>query len=391
MDTANRPKTINVMLLVTQMELAGAQHVMLHLARDLPQQSFHVHAGCLYEKSHLRDLESEFGVRITDFRFKEAETRGIARKIRMLLGGSYRLFRFLRKQRIHVLNTHCFYANLIGTVIGRLARVPVIIITQQSVNHCTRRTIHVLDRIAATLATKCIAVSQATKDYCVDREGFAPEKTVVIRNATSFRASDDPKQAVERVRAELGLDDAAVVLATVSRMAPHKGHRYLIDAFAKVLEQAPLTVLLLVGDGEERPALTAQARELGLGDAIRFVGLRTDIPEILDCIDVLVHPSLKEGLPMAVLEAMSHAKPIVAAAADGIPEVVDHEVSGLLVSPGDVSALAEAILTLVGDERKRREYGAAGAQALDANHSVSRMLQLYESLFLSSVGSRLSP
>lgn len=208
-------------------------------------------------------------------------------------------------------------------------------------------------------------------------------------DTTAFRP--DPETRT-RSRADLELHEDGFVLGAVAYMRSDKGHAVLLRGMPAVLERRPDTVLVLVGDGPERPALQTLAERLGLAGAVRFLGLREDVSRLLPAFDVFCQPSTRnEGVPQAVVQASASGLPVIGTEVGGIPEVVRHGESGLLVAPGDVGALARAAIRLASDPSLRARMGAAGrAHAADA-FSIERMLDRTERAYaaaLAAVGGR---
>ncbi|MGI8673195.1 MAG: glycosyltransferase [Luteitalea sp.] len=180
------------------------------------------------------------------------------------------------------------------------------------------------------------------------------------------------------------LPHGAPVVLNVAALVPHKGQRHLIDAFAEVARVLPDARLVILGQGALLDSLTTQVRQLGLERHVLLPGFRIDVLSLMKTCDLFVMSSTMEGLGTSLLDAMACARPIVATATGGIPEVVEHEYTGLLVPPRDAGALAEAILTMLQDDTLARQYGAAGYERVRKRFSVERMVeetvQVYRSL-----------
>ncbi|MBA3585933.1 MAG: glycosyltransferase [Gemmatimonadetes bacterium] len=239
-------------------------------------------------------------------------------------------------------------------------------------------------RAARACVDRYIAVSEEVARRMRARFRVPASKLQVVRNGIDLdrycRAADP------RLRLLLARDEPRAVVLTVARLDPQKGHEYLLAAAAAI----PQAVFVFAGEGEERPRLERMARALGVADRVRFLGHRSDIPDLLAVCDVFVLPSLYEGLPLAVLEAMAAAKPVVATAVGGTDEAVTNGKSGLLVPPAEPSALADAIRTVLGDPTVARRLGEAGQARARREFSASRMIRevsgVYEDL-LERVGS----
>jgi len=238
------------------------------------------------------------------------------------------------------------------------------------------------DRWLAPLTHRAIAVSGSTRDFLV-RERFVPaERVRLIWNGAPLEEfAPVPRERALAVRRGLGLPDDAVVVGAVSRLSLQKGHRYLVEAAARVLHLRPEVRFLIAGDGDLMQALKQQARELGIADLVVFAGHRTDVPDVLGAIDVLAISSLYEGTPLALFEAMAAGKAIVSTAVDGCREVLEDGVTGLLVPPGDAAALADALLRVVGDLPLRASLSAHAhetSRRYDVRACVEKMEALYE-------------
>jgi glycosyltransferase involved in cell wall biosynthesis len=235
-------------------------------------------------------------------------------------------------------------------------------LTQRLIEACVHRYIAVSDEVATRL-----------------REGLRvpARKVQVIRNGIDpgrYCRAPDPA-----LRASLDAGARPIVLC-VARLDRQKGHRHLVEAAGAV----PDAVFVLAGGGEERAALEAQVRNLGLSDRFRFLGQRADVPDLLAACDLLVLPSLFEGLPLAVLEAMAAGKPVVATAVGGTDEAVVHGETGLLVPAADSAALAAGIRAILGDRAMAQRLGEAGRARVHREFSAARMTAevagVYESL-----------
>jgi glycosyltransferase involved in cell wall biosynthesis len=183
------------------------------------------------------------------------------------------------------------------------------------------------------------------------------------------------------VRRELGLPDDAPVFGSIGRLNEQKGHRYLLDAAARVFASAPDARLVIAGDGDQEPALRAQAQALGIAPRVVFAGHRTDVPALLEGLDVFCISSTYEGTPLTLFEAMAAGKAIVSTAVDGCREVLEDGVTGRLVPPRDPAALAEAIGALLADPARRNALAGMARQAsarYDIRSCVAQMEQLYD-------------
>jgi glycosyltransferase involved in cell wall biosynthesis len=240
------------------------------------------------------------------------------------------------------------------------------------------------DRALRRLAHGAIAVSGSTREFLV-RQRFVPEDRVrlIWNGAPLDEFAPVPRERALRVRRELGIGDDAPLFGTIGRLNAQKGHRFLIDAAARVLARRPEARVLLAGDGDLMEELRAQAARLSLGDRIVFTGHRTDVPDLLGALDVFCLSSLYEGTPLALFEAMAAGKAIVSSAVDGCREVLVDGATALLVPPSEPEPLAAAIEHLLGDPGLRRDLASAALAAsrrYDVRACVDQMQAFYDDL-----------
>ena len=238
-------------------------------------------------------------------------------------------------------------------------------------------------RAAARVLNRCPDAVVTVSSTILDRlraAGLRPRRTGVIRNAITA----PPLPSREQARRELGLDPATPIALCAARMVDQKRHDILLQAWAAVTTPA---LLLLAGDGPNRDAVRTQVTELGLGDRVRLLGVRDDVPRLLAACDLSTLASDWEGLPVAVLESMAAGRPVVATAVDGVAEAVGHG-GGVLVPPGDPAALAVALDILLGDLDRCRHEGVAAqgviADFYDPRHLMAGYDQLLRSLLPST-------
>jgi glycosyltransferase involved in cell wall biosynthesis len=225
-------------------------------------------------------------------------------------------------------------------------------------------------------------VSSSTRDFLVRERFVPPSKVRLIWNGAPLDEFAPVSRALALgVRRELGIPEDAPVVGAIGRLNTQKGHAYLLQAAPAVVAAQPDVRFLIAGDGDLMQPLQEQARELGLQGRVSFAGHRTDVPDLLGAIDVLAIPSLYEGTPLALFEAMAAGKAIVSSAVDGCAEVLEHERTALLVPPALPVPLAQALLALLGDPTKRRalsDAARAESRKYDIAACVAQMQDLYD-------------
>ena len=299
----------------------------------------------------------------------------------------FSILRLIRREKISLVQTFLFHADVVGRGVGRLARlcrrqagVPVIVSSVRASNVRNRPWQFLLQRVTAPLADAFTAVSRRTLDFAVRREGVIPDRAAVILNGIDLADWESLPHA-ESARAALGVAGEAFVMGTVGRLHEQKGHTFLLAAARMVLAEAPAAIFLIAGYGPLREKLEEQVEELGIGSNVRFLGYRKDVQNILAALDVFVLPSLWEGMSNAILEAMAAGKPVVATAVDGnVEQVLDGE-TGLLVPPADAEALGDALLSLAREPEKADAMGKRGRARVGREFPLSRMTGAYLDLY----------
>jgi glycosyltransferase involved in cell wall biosynthesis len=248
------------------------------------------------------------------------------------------------------------------------------------------RPMRALQRRLAPWTVKALAVSEAVRGFVIREFAIPPERIEVLYNGLDIqRFQTVDADARTRVRAELGIDDARPVIGLVGRIITAvKGQDVMLRAMRGILARRPDAVLALVGDGPDLAACRALAADLGVAHATRFTGHRDDVPDILAAIDVAAVPSMcDEGLGFVALEALAAGRPVVAFDSGGIPEIVEHEVSGIIVAMGDEAGLADGSARLLEDHELRRRMAAAGrkrAADFTLDRHVTKLTAIYETL-----------
>jgi glycosyltransferase involved in cell wall biosynthesis len=289
-----------------------------------------------------------------------------------------RLERFLRREPVHVLHSHKFGSNVWGTLVGRIAQVPVVIAHEHSWSYEGQALRRVLDRqLIARGADRFIAVSREDRRRMIEVEGIPAERTLFIPNGVP---PPGPPSAAD-VRAELGIAANTPVIGSVGSLYPVKAFDVFLRAAASLLGEWPDLQVVIAGVGPERAALEDLAGALGLGTTLRLLGHRTDVPDVLRALDVAVCSSSSEGCPLSVIEYMQAGLPIVATAVGGIPDLLESGIHGLLVPPRDPQALATALAALLREPARARSMGARARQRQRAEFDIEVLVRRVEDLY----------
>ncbi len=296
-----------------------------------------------------------------------------------------RLAARLRALRPHLVHTHLIHADLYGLFAAQRAGVPCAVSTRHNDNPFRRRLlIRWLNGQAMRRAARVIAISQALARFVAEVEGV--ERTKIVTIPYGFQPPHYPPDARQRARAELGYGPHEPLVGVFGRLIRQKGVDVLLLAFPRVRERFPQARLLVVGDGALRGELEAQARALGIAEAVRFTGWVERAHRLMPACDVIAMPSRWEGFGLVALEAMGASRPLVASRVSALPEIVVDGETGWLVPPEDAHALAEAIIALLADAERAAAMGQAGYRRLLAEFPVQRMVQATHHLYRELVG-----
>jgi glycosyltransferase involved in cell wall biosynthesis len=288
----------------------------------------------------------------------------------------FQLARYFRAKKIQVVQAHMYHTNLYVSIAAKLAGVPVIITTEHGMNPWKRRHHHFIERVVISpLASVRVAVSRDTMSIRISQDGVPASKITVIQNCV------DVPPITSRSRRSHGL-----VVGSVGRMVDAKDYSTLLRAFKLNCDIREDCRLVLVGDGPELDKLQQLARDLDIKSRVEFPGWQSDIGSWLDKIDVFVLSSIREGLPVALLEAMAKGLPVVATSVGGIPEVLSDGEDGILVQPGTPDRLAEAIASLLDNENLRARLGKNAREKVVRSFSVKQICTRYEVLYRKLLG-----
>lgn len=360
------------MHVVEDLGIGGLERVVVTLCQSLDPERYERSVLCLRGTGPLAAELREGGVRVID-------VGGVAGTPDYL--AFRKVARALREHRVDVLHTHNTLPLFDGFAASRLVGVRTLVHTDHARDFPDKRRYMVAERVISHFLYRIAAVSEHTRDNLMRYEGISPRKIVTIPNGILESRYTAPVD-VARKRRELDLPADAPVIGLGARLTPQKGVEYLLHAMVRLRERIPRAMLLVAGTGEQEPQLRDMAAELGLGDAVRFLGARLDIPELLQVFDVYAMPSVWEGLPMALLEAMAAGCPIVATEVGGIPTALTDDVSGALVPPRDPEALAERLARLLLSPETRARYADEARRVFRERYSAEAMTRRYEEMYL---------
>ena len=368
-------RPVRVGLVITDLDAGGAERALVALATRLNRRRWEPSVVCLGPEGALCGPLREAGVTVTCLGV------GASNPPAAVLA----LARALRRGRPAIIQSFLFHANVAARLAAPLAGRPWVLgglrVAERRANGHLR-----LDRLTMQLALGSVCVSEGVRSFSVREGRLAPGRLVVIPNGVD-PGPIDAAPAVDR--ASLGVPESATLALYVGRLDAQKGLMTLLDAAERVLQVVPDWYLRLAGDGPERPAI--EARLAGLGGRVGLLGRRSDVSGLLKAANLLVLPSLWEGMPNVVLEAMAAHRAVVATAVEGTEDLVLPGRTGWLVPPADAGALAEALVEAAADRGRLARFGDAGRQRVEAEFGLERVAPAYERLWAGVLGLRLDP
>jgi glycosyltransferase involved in cell wall biosynthesis len=365
---------MRVALLTTSVEFGGIERVLLNLVQ-------HIEPGVelipvVFTRTDVKESNFFDRLRALGVSHETLSVNSIRPEaVLSPLVNFGQLVALVRKRRFDLIHSHGYRADIFALPVATCCGIPVVSTVHGLIANDRRlRLNNALDRYLLRFFTRVIAVSTAIKDDLV-AHGVRADRVQVIANAVTSVRADDAPNTRQKVRADLGIGEGDFVFGYVGRLSREKGVHYLIDAAAQLVHGRPGIRLLIVGDGPERSALEAAALVDGLRDKVTFAGFQSDTSPWYAAMDAVVLPSLTEGTPMTLLESMASGLPAIASRVGGVPAVITHGDSGILVEPGDVRDLHRAMATIAGDAQLRLRIAQNARQTIQENYNVENWVR----------------
>lgn len=371
---------IKILHIIASHGIGGAESVLLTLLRKIDRKRFDVVLGVFIDKRQRINPFWEQAVKLN----LPLEPIRLAKAYDLLQ--IVDLFKIIQKYRPHVIHSHGYKTNFLGFLVGKLFGIRTV------------ATVHGLysDRLRAELFVRASFVLLRHFDVIItvsDKIGqllenmkVHPRKMITIRNVPNINVERSSKTEVS-FREEISLPPDSKIIGFVGRLEPIKGCCQFIKAAFQVARKNSNCSFVIIGEGSERTLLEGSVNARSLGNRIHFIGFREDVQDIFRALDLFVLPSLNEGIPLALLEAMYHGTPVIATSVGGVPEIIQDGVNGILVPPNDSNALAAAIIESLRDPDMTTRRVVEAKRTINREFNVGRWTRKIERVYINVVRS----
>lgn len=295
----------------------------------------------------------------------------------------WRLYKEIKIYKPDIIHDHLFHANVFSRIFGWYFRIPKVISTIHNEN-IGGKLREVFMRFTDSLSTKTVVIAKSVADILLEKKVVSRKSLVVIQNGidtTEFAAATSEEKKI--LRNKLNVPESTLVFIAVGRLEEQKGYKFLLESIKEIVTVKENILIFILGDGSQKDELVRMAEELKISQDIRWLGNKNNVKDYFQVSDIYVLPSLWEGLPIALLEAMSCALPVVATEVGSVGAVVDSGKSGFLVRTGDSRLFAEGIKKAIDlGEKGRLEFGQYGRRKMISSFSQEMMFQQYDGLYV---------
>jgi glycosyltransferase involved in cell wall biosynthesis len=362
---------VNVLHLISSGGVYGAEKMLMALARALEHKGCHSIVG-VFDNVHVGPTPV-----IQEMATQHLAVESFPCKGRLDWKTVTAIREYIRRSRIDVVHTHGYKADIYGYLATRRPATPILATS----HYWTRRTTALrfyafVDQLLMRRFDKVVAVSDQIADSIV-ASGTPRKKVVTIDNGIDLLPFCNATPCLRHPPAT----SESTVIGSVGRLVKQKGYDYLLRAVPGILRKFPNTAFIVVGEGPERPQLEALAEELGIRGKVNFIGERRDMPDVYASFDIFVLPSIDEGMPIALIEALASGRPLIATRVAAVPKLIIHEKTGILVEPKDSQALEEAVCRLLGDRTLQNRLGECGRAWAAEHYSAERMAETYLQMY----------
>ena len=363
---------IKLMQITHDLAIGGLQQVVVNLCKNIDRDKFDVSVLCLRRKGEFAPEIEKMGIKVFTIPRKADKVDYLA---------FLKVAKILRQEKTDVIHTHNTQPFIDGTIAAMISGVKTIVHTDHARDFPDKRRYMFAEWMMSQFAYKVVGVSEHTSKNLMKYEKISSKKIMTIMNGI-----DESKHNVtidkKKKRRELGVNQDGPIIGVGVRLTEQKGITYLLQAMPTVIEKYSDITLIIAGEGPLGNKLRSEAISRGIDKNVLFVGPRLDMPELLKLFDLYVLPSLWEGLPMVLLEAMAAGCPIVATDVGGNYMAVKHGVNGSLIKPKDSIKFSYEVIRLLKDKYSRMQYSKNGIKVFHEKFSADIMTRKYEKLYL---------
>jgi len=364
-------KTMKILLLTTHINIGGVGFYTVNLAKYLRKMG---HEPVVASSGgDLEELLQKAGVKHIKMDLKTKAEFGfkVAKAI-------HPLTRLVKKEGFCVIHAQTRVAQVAGGIVSRITRVPII-----STGHGFFKHERLFRKLFPFWGDKIIAISESVREHLINDFHIDKERVTVVYNGIELdRFLKKSGEIDQNMRKKMSLNQNMMIVGAIGRLSSVKGYIYLVKAFKKFARENENARLLIIGEGGEKPKLEKEVKESGLTNKVIFESKKMATEDYLSVMDIFCQPSIKEGLGLALIEAMASGRACIASNVGGIPEIIDHEVDGILVPPENPPALAEAITRLATNTELRRSFSIRAprktADKFSIEDSVKKIAEVYE-------------
>jgi glycosyltransferase involved in cell wall biosynthesis len=365
---------MRVLQLISSKGLFGAERVVLELSKSLQKTR-----DCQPIVGIIKNEYNPHVETVDEAKANNIDTVIFPCKSQFDLSVIFSIRAFIRDRNVDIVHCHGYKSNFYGLLASK-NKVPTVTTNHNWLkSHWKLKIYCLLDSIWIRYFGRIVAVSEGVREDMLKYK-VSGKKIRVIDNGIDL-GRFKREISTENVRKEFGLNGDSKIIGTIGSLGHEKAHSNLLKAAKGVIETHKSVRFLIVGDGPLREYLREEAVSLGVENNIVFTGYRKDIPELLSVMDIFVLPSIKEGLPMVLLEAMAAKKPVIATRVGAVPKVITHNESGLLIEPGNTKELKQSIMELISNNSKAVQLSQRGYQEVKTNFSSEVMAGEYMSLY----------
>jgi glycosyltransferase involved in cell wall biosynthesis len=356
-------KKVNLTFILCGLSYGGAERFTLDLIKSLDKEIFNIHLITIKGGGELLGNFRKTGIKIKLFN----------KKSKLGLKTIWQISKYLRKEKIDIVHTQLFAGDTWGRIAAWFAGIPIIISTEQNVNKDERRLKKIIKKMLSFITARIIAISEAVKDYQVEMEKISKKKIEVVYNGIDL--NNFP------FTADYHFNRQEPILGIIGRLEPQKGHLVSLRALNLVVKNNPRVKLIIMGQGSQENIIRQEAQRLGIEGNIIWQKPQDNVLGILKKIDLLVVPSLWEGLGIVILEAQAAGIPVVASSVDGIKEIIN-EKNGFLFEKKDYQKLAEIINRIIEKPFMLEGRRTAGRKTVEEKFDIKKIAQRYQNIYL---------